>query len=143
MTLHLIKLCVGCDSIEDLADWQKRRVAGLRKKRKAPELVHVTRMTPKRADELLDGGSLYWVIKGHISVRQKLVALKPMVKNGVPHCGLVYDAKLILVVPRSHRPFQGWRYLAAKDAPPDASSVKGSKHLPPRLRAELSALGLL
>lgn len=143
MTLHLIKLCVGADSIEDLSDWQKRRLADLKKKRKPPQLVHVTRMTPKRADELLEGGSLYWVIKGQISVRQKLIELKPMVKNGVPHCGLVYDPKLVPLVPRYHRPFQGWRYLAAKDAPADASSVKGGKHLPPQLRAELAALGLL
>lgn len=143
MTLHLIKLCVGADSIEDLADWQKRRLSELKRRRKPAELIHVTRMTPKRVDELLDGGSLYWVIKGQISVRQKLIALKPMVKNGVAHCGLVYDGKLVPLVPRYHRPFQGWRYLATKDAPVDAASVKGAKHLPPQLRAELAALGLL
>ena len=77
MALHLIKLCVGCDSIEDLAQWQKKRLADLKKKRRPAELIHVTRMTPKRADELLDGGSLYWVIKGQISVRQRLLALRP------------------------------------------------------------------
>ena len=143
MTLHLIKLCVGAESIEDLADWRKRRLADMKKKRKPPELVHVTRMTPKRADELLDGGSLYWVIKGQISVRQKLIALKPMVKNGVPHCGLVYEPTLVPVMPRHRSPFQGWRYLAEKDAPPDARAMKGGKGLSPQLRAELAALGLL
>ena len=143
MTLHLIKLCVGCDSIEDLAQWQKKRLADLKKKRRPAELIHVTRMTPKRADELLDGGSLYWVIKGQISVRQRLLALRPTTRNGAPHCGLVYDSELVYLIPRTCRPFQGWRYLAAKDAPPDARSVKGGKHLPPQLRAELAALGLL
>jgi hypothetical protein len=143
MTLHLIKLCVGCDSIEDLAQWQKKRLAGLKKKRRPPELIHVTRMTPKRADELLDGGSLYWVIKGQIAVRQRLLELRPTIKSGAPHCGLVYDSELVYLIPRTCRPFQGWRYLAAKDAPPDARMVKGAKRLPPQLRAELAALGLL
>ena len=75
MTLNLIKLCVGAESIEDLANWQARRLAPLKKKNKPLELQHVTRMMPKRKDELLDGGSLYWVIKGQIAVRQKLIDL--------------------------------------------------------------------
>jgi hypothetical protein len=143
MTLHLIKLCVGCDSIEDLADWQQQRLAVLKKKRKALELIHVTRMTPKRADELLNGGSLYWVIKGQIAVRQRLLELRPTTKNGVPHCALVYEPTLVHVIPRHCRPFQGWRYLAAEDVPRDLRSVKGARHLSPKLRAELAALGLL
>jgi hypothetical protein len=143
MTLHLIKLCVGCDSIEDLAEWQRQRLAVLKKKRKPLELIHVTRMTPKRADELLKGGSLYWVIRGQIAVRQRLLELRAVTKNGAPHCGLVYEAKLIHLIPRTCRPFQGWRYLAATDAPRDAATVKGGRHLPPQLRAELAALGLL
>jgi hypothetical protein len=105
--------------------------------------VHVTRQTPKRADELLDGGSLYWVIKGQIAVRQRLMELKAVTKNGLPHCGLVYDPTLVHVIPRYCRPFQGWRYLASNDAPADVRTVKGAKHLPPQLRAELAALGLL
>lgn len=143
MALHLIKLCVGVDSLEELADWQERRLADLKKKRKPLELVHVTRQTPKRADELLDGGSLYWVIKGQIAARQTLIALRPMTKNGVPHCGIVYEPKLIATARRFHRPFQGWRYLDAKDAPPDARELKGGKGLPEKLKAELSELGLL
>ena len=143
MTLHLIKLCVGCDSIEDLADWQKQRLAELKRKRKPLQLVHITRMTPKRGDELLKGGSLYWVIKGQIAVRQRLLDLRAVTKNGTPHCGLVYEPKLVHVIPRYCRPFQGWRYLAASDAPVDARMIKGGKRLPPQLRAELAALGLL
>ena len=135
MTLHLIKLCVGVDSLEDLANWQKGRVAELKKKKKPLELTHVTRQAPKRADELLDGGSLYWVIKGHVAARQKLVALRPVTKNGVPHCAIVYEPKLIATARRFHRPFQGWRYLNAADAPPDARELKGGKGMPEALKA--------
>lgn len=142
MTVHLIKLCVGVDTVQDLAEWQAGRLKELKKKKRPPVLMHVTRMTPKRADELLDGGSLYWVIKGQIAVRQRLLALKPVVRNGVPHCGLVYEPKLIATLRRSHRPFQGWRYLNAKDAPLDARDVKGT-NLPEKLAVELAELGLL
>jgi hypothetical protein len=143
MPLHIIKLCVGCDSLSDLADWQKKRLKQKRAKGQKPELVHVTRMTPKRADEVLDGGSLYWVIKGQIAARQKLFALRPVKKNGVPHCGLVYDKTLVPVALRPRRAFQGWRYLEAKDAPADLAKTKGAKGLPEVLQRELAALGLL
>jgi len=141
VTLHLIKLCVGADSIEDLADWQKKRAAQRKKKGGASDIMHVTRMTPKRADELLRGGSIYWVIKGQIAVRQKLLALKPVVREGVPHCALVLDTKLIPTVRRTHRAFQGWRYFESKDVPPDLKA--SDRNIPEGLRAELTALGLL
>lgn len=142
MSLHLIKLCVGVDSVAELAEWQAGRLKELKKKKRPPVLMHVTRMTPKRGEELLDGGSLYWVIKGHIAVRQRLLGLKPVVRNGVPHCGLVYEPKLVLTVRRCHRPFQGWRYLSPKDAPSDARDLKGV-NLPEALKIELAELGLL
>jgi hypothetical protein len=100
-------------------------------------------MTPKRGDEVLDGGSLYWVIKGQIAARQRLLAFREVKKNGVPHCGLVYDKELIPVVARPRRAFQGWRYLEDKDAPPDLARTKGAKDLPEKLQRELAALGLL
>ncbi|MBN9531746.1 MAG: DUF1489 domain-containing protein [Alphaproteobacteria bacterium] len=144
MTLHLIKLCVGADSVEDLAQWQMGRIREQKKRgKKKPELVHVTRMMPKRADDLLDGGSLYWVIKGQIAVRQKLLELRSVVRDGTPHCGIVYDAKLVPVARRMHRPFQGWRYLKPEDAPPDVRGGKGGDGLPEALKAELVSLGLL
>jgi hypothetical protein len=143
MPLHLIKLCVGCESLADLADWQKKRLKEKRAKGQKPELVHITRMTPKRADEILGGGSLYWVIKGQIAARQKLLALRQLTRNGVSHCGLVYDKELVAVAPRPRRPFQGWRYLEEKDAPPDLAKSKGARDLPEALRRELAALGLL
>lgn len=144
MTLHLIKLCVGAESIESLAAWQAKRLKEQKTKGKTKrELVHVTRMTPKRADELLDGGSLYWVIKGYIAVRQHLVDIRPVTKNGRPHCALVYEPTLVPTVRRFCRPFQGWRYLATTDAPQDLRDVKGGKNLPEKLKAELTELGLL
>jgi hypothetical protein len=91
----------------------------------------------------LDGGSLYWVIKGQIAARQRLIALRPLTREGVPHCGLVYDRNLVPVLRRPRAAFQGWRYLDPKDAPADVSEVKGAKGLPPALQQELAALGLL
>ena len=134
MPLHIIKLAVGADSIADLAAWQERRLRQLKK----PQLTHVTRMTPKRRDEILDGGSLYWVIKGQIAARQPIVDLRPAVKNGHPSCAIVYEPALIPVARRLHRPFQGWRYLKADDAPPDLPGGMSGE-----LGAELAALGLL
>lgn len=143
MTLHLIKLSVGPESLADLARWQHGRLKEKKKKRQPLLLQHVTRMTPKRGAELLNGGSIYWVIKGQIVARQKLVALTPVKKNGKPYCALVYEPKLILVARRRHRPFQGWRYLQTKDAPPDITDPKSAKNLPQALKSELSELGLL
>ena len=141
--LHLIKPCVGVDSLEELAAHQKKRLADKKKKGQKPELVHLTRMTPKRAEELLDGGSLYWVIKGQIAARQKLVELRATKHDGVPHCGLVIDKKLVPVMRRARAAFQGWRYLDASDAPADVGTLKGAKGLPEKLQQELAELGLL
>jgi hypothetical protein len=146
MTVHLIKLCVGCDSVEDLRDWQQRRLAQ-RKKRGEPALLqHVTRTMPKRRDEVLDGGSLYWVIKGFVRVRQRIVGLEPTVgDDGEPHCAIVYDPELVAVAARPHRPFQGWRYLEPEAAPPDIreSEWAAGEEPPPGMLAELRELGLL
>ena len=142
--LHLIKLCVGVDTLEELARWQAKRVAALKKKRAKSELIHVTRQTPKRKVELLDGGSLYWVIRGQIAARQRLVDIRPArAKDGIPRCGLVYEPKLVPTVRRPRDPFQGWRYLDPKDAPPDVKSVQRAVGLPASLCAELVELGLL
>ncbi len=137
MTLHLIKLSVGSDSLADLQAWQASRVKA------GQELIHITRQTPKRAEELLAGGSIYWVIKGFICGRQKLLELRPMTRGGVPHCGLVYDKEMVRVQMRPYRAFQGWRYLQPKDAPPDAAKGRGDEKMPEKMRRELAALGLL
>ena len=141
MTLHLIKLCVGAESIADLAQWQKQRAAERRKSGGSAAIMHFTRMTPKRVEELLDGGSLYWVIKGQIAARQRLIAIKPVTREGVPHCALVLDKRIVATIPRKHRAFQGWRYLEIKSAPGDLAGSKAG--IPEKLRAELTELGLL
>ncbi|MGH6827853.1 MAG: DUF1489 family protein [Rhizomicrobium sp.] len=143
LMLHLIKLCVGVDSLNELSGWQKDRLRQKRAKGQKAELIHITRQRPKRAEELLAGGSLYWVIKGQIIARQRLLELRKMSRNGIPHCGLVYDKRLVPVRLRPRRAFQGWRYLEAKDAPPDIADVKGAEGLPDALTRELAVLGLL
>jgi len=143
MTIHLIKLSVGPDTLSDLAAWQTERLKEMKHNRKKPELIHVTRHMPKRAEEVLDGGSIYWVIKGWICARQRLFELRPLSLEGVPYCGLVYDKKLVRVAPRPRRAFQGWRYFDPKDAPPDLITGKGGEEIPDEMRLELAALGLL
>ena len=145
MALHLIKLCVGCDSVKDLEDWIQQKLKQRKKRRLAPEHIHTTRMMPKRTEELLDGGSLYWVIRGQVSCRQRLTAVRPFVdRKGIGRCRLVLEPELVLVEPRPFRAFQGWRYLAEKDAPRDLDhAAPGAAAMPENLRRELRELGLL
>jgi hypothetical protein len=145
MSLHLIKLCVGCDSVAELASWIKQRIKQKKARGEKPEHIHTTRMMPKRTDELLNGGSLYWVIRGQITCRQDLIAIRPFVdKEGVGRCRLVLRPKVIVVEPRPFRAFQGWRYLQVKDAPRDLDrAAPGARHMPEELRRELRELGLL
>jgi hypothetical protein len=143
MALNLLKLCVGCDSIADLGEWIDWRLSEARKARRKPEHVHVTRMMPKRIDELLDGGSLYWVIKGSVQVRQRLLDVRPFTDDdGIRRCRLVLEPKPVPTEWQPKQPFQGWRYLAEKDAPADLKPGRGGDDLPPALRAELAELGL-
>lgn len=145
MSLHLIKLCVGCESIADLEGWIAEEEARAKKRGKPYEQVHVTRMTPKKMEEILDGGSLYWVIKGQVSCRQKILDLRQFKDSqGIGRCGIHLGSPVVLVAPRPYRAFQGWRYLEAKDAPPDLGRAgKGSSEMPETLRRELAELGLL
>jgi len=131
--LHLIKLCVGCDSIPDLAEWQRKR----------KRLEHWTRNHPKRAKEITAGGSLYWVIKGQVRVRQRIMALERREDEEGVWCAIVLGRRLVKVRPTPHRPFQGWRYLEEEDAPPDLAKGESGDELPEKLAAELRALGLL
>jgi hypothetical protein len=142
MPLHLIKLCVGVDTVKELEDWIKARMKA-RKTRK--DHIHTTRMVPKRADELLDGGSLHWVIRGSVMCRQQLIDVRPFVdKDGIGRCRLVLKPKVVLVTPRPYRAFQGWRYLPPRDAPPDLDrAAPGAADMPETLRRELRELGLL
>jgi hypothetical protein len=146
MALHLIKLCVGAASIEDLAQWQAARIKEAKAARKPHALWHGTFQRPKREAELLDGGSLYWVIKGVISVRQRLVGLADGAKpDGSPCCLLLLDPKLVPVRPAPRKAFQGWRYLTADDAPPDLPRGERGRGEapPPKMLRDLAELGLL
>ncbi len=145
MPLHLIKLCVGCDSVQDLREWIAEKLKDKKRRKQPLEHIHTTRMMPKRADELVDGGSLYWVIRGEVLCRQRLIAVRPFVdKDGIGRCRLVLEPRLVLTEPRPYRAFQGWRYLAVKDAPKDlARAAPGAAKMPEGLRRELRGLGLL
>ena len=145
MTLNLVKLCVGVSAVEELQASIDFRLE--QKYQQGVESIqsHTTRMVPKRMDELLDGGSLYWVIKGKIQVRQILADIRPYTdKEGIRRCDLVMEPRLILTEWQPRRAFQGWRYLKPEDAPKDLGTGNtGINALPPDLRIELSNLGLL
>ena len=140
MPLHLIKLCVGADSVADLETWIKQKTKGGKKER-----IHTTRMVPKRAGELTDGGSLYWVIRGQVTCRERILDIRPFTdKDGIGRCRIVMDGKIVLVEPRPRAAFQGWRYLEAKEAPRDlARAAPGAARMPEAMRRELRELGLL
>lgn len=146
MPLHLIKLCVGATSIEDLRNWIADRRADAVRAGLPFEQTHVTRMVPSRMDELRDGGSLYWVIRGDVAARQRIEDVRPFTDvDGVRRCALVLDPEVIGVRPRPARPFQGWRYLKPNEAPPDLAAVDsgGADQMPEEMRRELEQLGLL
>jgi hypothetical protein len=145
MPLHLIKLCVGCDSVADLEAWIGQKLKEKKRRGQKPEHIHTTRMFPKRAEELTAGGSLYWVVRGQIACREKILDIRPTTgKDGIKRCQVVLDGKVVLVEPRPRGAFQGWRYLEAKDAPRDlARAAPGAARMPERMRRELQELGLL
>lgn len=146
MTLHLVKLCVGVDSPDALRALQHGRRLAV-----GAALVHTTRMRPRRADEIVPGGSLYWVMKGAIRCRQSILALDPVTdpEDGRSACRIHLDPPIVDTEARPFRPFQGWRYLAAEAAPPDLARGPGDgaeddlAAMPAAMRAELRALGLI
>jgi len=138
--LHLLKLSVGTDSVEDLADWQDSQKA------RWPKgcAVHVTRMWPKREAELLEGGSIYWIIKGVMLCRQRLVGLERVDgSDGITRCAMMMDKEIIRTESAPRRPFQGWRYLTPEDAPRDlAKGRENDDTLPEDLARALADIGL-
>ena len=135
MTLHLIKLCVGVSEVSEMEAWVNDARA---------THEHITRMFPKRKDEIVPGGSLYWVIRGMILVRQPILDLERVEGlDGIGRCRIVFDNTLVLVRPTPRRAFQGWRYLPAADAPPDYKPQGQGGALTEPMRRELAALGLL
>ena len=152
MIVHLVKLCVGINSIDQLEILQANRRARAQKRGEPPENVHRTRHRPRRESELLSGGSLYWIIKGFIRVRQPIVRLDELHDDEKgKHCGLVLGPDLVRTELRARRPHQGWRYLEPKDVAPDLPPELQSRRSdsnshdapPPEMAAELKSLGLL
>jgi hypothetical protein len=145
MTLNLLKLCVGCDSIEDLIAWREEVAMECKRRGIKPEMSHVTRMMPKRGEEILDGGSLYWVIKGNVQARQAIIDIRSVQgSDGIGRCQLVLNPVVIPTQWQPRRPFQGWRYLTKVDAPIDLGAGQaGILEMPRELREELASLGLL
>lgn len=144
MPLHLLKLCVGAESVQDLEEWIAEDLAAKAARGAPIEQFHTTRMVPNRAAEIIEGGSLYWVIKGEVACRQRLMAIRPFVaSDGIRRCHLVLEPVVRRVQPRPSRPFQGWRYLTDQDAPTDLTDDISVSALPESLRRELRTLGLL
>jgi hypothetical protein len=140
--LHLLKLCVGADGVEDLIEWQAERIAERRAAGEAAFAYHVTRMRPRREAEILAGGSLYWVFRGRVLARQRILGLEPRTgADGIERCALRLDPEVVRTLPQPRRPFQGWRYLRPEDAPRDLSATPST--LPPELVAELAEIGVL
>ncbi|WGH79963.1 DUF1489 family protein [Jannaschia ovalis] len=141
MAVNLIKLSVGTESIEGLKRWQSSAAA----KGPCGHPRHVTRMWPKREAEVLEGGSIYWVIKGVVMCRQRVLRLEEVRRaDGIPRCGIVLSPELVPVTPMPKRPFQGWRYLAAADAPADIDPSRAAEQaLPPALSVALAEIGVL
>ncbi|HEX9859047.1 MAG TPA: DUF1489 domain-containing protein [Paracoccaceae bacterium] len=138
--VNLVKLCVGADSVEDLTGWHVSQ----RGRWPAGCTEHVTRMWPKREAEILNGGSLYWVIKGAILARQRLLRMEERVGgDGIRRCALVLDAEVIRTEAAPRRPFQGWRYLDPADSPRDLPKGRAREEaLPDDLARALADIGL-
>jgi len=140
-TTNLIKLSVGTESVEGLEAWHSNQRA------QGPDGLprHVTRMWPKREKEILNGGSIYWVIKGVIQCRQRVLRLDEVIgHDGIRRCAIVLEPGLIRTVQATKRPFQGWRYLKPEDSPADLP--EGREHedaLPPELAGALADIGVL
>lgn len=141
--INLLKLCVGAESVEDLVEWQAARSAEARAAGLDPAPVHVTRTWPRRGDEVLAGGSLYWVIKGRVLARQRITGFEPRLgADGISRCAIRLDAELVRTVPQPRRAFQGWRYLRPADAPGDLDA-SSAPDMPAELARGLAEIGVL
>ena len=135
MPLHVIKLCVGCDTVEELLTWRATSFHA-----DEPWTLR-TRHTPRRAAEIIGEGSLYRVYKGAILSRQRILEINTVIEGGRKHCEMILDTAVVRTVPTPRRPFQGWRYLPQSDAPADLSGIGGLDALPIDLAERLRALG--
>ena len=142
--IHMIKLCVGVATLEELESYREERAHWWGADYGENVHVHRTRTRPKRAEEMEDEqASIYWVISGVIRCRQPILRLARAVDDeGIARCDILMAPDMVRVVPRPRDPFQGWRYLEPKDAPPDLDAGitgQGAEHI----AEELARLGLL
>jgi hypothetical protein len=139
--INLVKLSVGSESVDSLIEWQETRVAQAADG--SPR--HVTRMWPKREAEILNGGSIYWVIKGAIQCRQRILRLDEVIgDDGIRRCAIILEPEVFRTQSALKRPFQGWRYLKPEDAPPDLPKGRGREEaLPDDLNRALAEIGVL
>ncbi len=135
MVVHILKLCVGVDDVDHLRDIQSRR------RQEQGAIRHFTRHRPKRADEIIARGSIYWIIRGHVQVRQRITAIEDAEHPEGKRCAFVLDPSLVLTEPQPRRPHQGWRYLEARDAPSDLRTGGTESRLPAPLVQKLKEIG--
>ena len=145
MTVNMIRVAVGVEDLDHFREIVEQRTE---QGENGPYYITTTRFTPRRAAELLDGGSLYWIVKRAVRVRFRFLDIRTIdTDEGGTRCELVLHPTMIKTQPRRKRPHQGWRYLEAKDAPPDLARTGGGvaegDDLPDTLAEDLRTLGLL
>lgn len=145
MTVHLVKMAVGIESFDHLKSVQADRFRQAKQESGKGQLRHLTRNTPRRSDDVLDGGSMYWIIKGYIRARQRIIGFGEATgRNDRPRCAILLDPRLVRTELLPHKPMQGWRYMEPASMPEDLSSKAIEQtSLPDEMAAELRALGLL
>lgn len=141
MAVHILKLCVGIDTVEHLIEVRRGREHLLPNGK--PYNYHITRFRPKRANEILNGGSIYWVIKGFVQVRQRIIGLDPVETDTGVKCKIIMDTELVRTESQPRRPHQGWRYLENADVPRDILAGESVDNLPPDLSTKLREMGLI
>lgn len=145
MTVHLLKMAVGIDSVAHLAEVQKQRLERAAAPGGTGDLRHFTRNAPRRAVEVTGGGSMFWIIKGYVRVRQRILGIERVAgREGRKRCALILDPDIVKTELAAHKPIQGWRYLDPVAAPRDMDiSAPKATSIPADMAAELRALGLL
>ncbi len=148
MTVHLLKMAVGIDSVDHLATVQSQRLERASAPGGTGDLRHFTRHAPRRADQVISGGSMFWIIKGYVRVRQNILGIERVEGHdgheGRKRCALILDPELVKTELSPHKPLQGWRYFDPAGAPPDMTlSAPVESSIPPDMAAELRELGLL
>ena len=144
MTIHLLRMAARVESVAKLKQLQAERLVQSATENKS-ELFTYTRNIPKRIDELIDDGSIYWVIKKYIKVRQRILGIERHInEEGRAYCAIQIDPELKQVVARRQKAFQGWRYLKPEDIPVDLHPSQSKvANLPSALADELRELGLI